>query len=96
MFAFMGWLIGFIITAAATTIGYTQARSFTTDRLRYVDVIHKLRAPLLAGLGAALLATPMTWIMPFVGGVTAIFFGLAVRTGVASGARDVRRRLGVG
>ena len=96
MFEFIGWIIGFIATMAAAAIGYTQARSFTTQRLRYVDVIHKLRAPVLAGLGAAVLATPLTWLLPFVGGGAAIVFGVAVGTGVASGAKDVRRRLSMG
>lgn len=96
MFEFIGGVIGFISSAAAVTIGYTQAKSFTTQRLRFVDGIQRLRAPILAGLAAAVLATPITWILPFVGGGTALLFGFSVGTGVASGAREVRRRLGAG
>lgn len=96
MFEFIGGVIGFVSSAAAITIGFTQAKAFTTQRLRFVDGIHRLRAPILAGLAAAVLATPITWLLPFVGGGTALFFGLAVGTGVASGAREVRRRLSAG
>ena len=92
MFAF----IGFVIAVAATVVGYIQARAFTQERLRYVDGVHKLRTPFLAGLGAMILAAPIVWLLPFIGGGTAILFGVAVATGVSAGARDIRRKLGAG
>ena len=89
-------LIAFVLSSVATTVGYIQARTFTSQRLRYVNGVHSLKAPIGAGLLAALLATPVTWLLPLVGGGTAIFFGVAVGLGVASGARDIRRRIGAG
>lgn len=88
--------ISFVIAIAATVVGHIQARAFTQERLRYVDAVHKFRVPLLAGLGATLLAAPIAWLLPFIGGGTAILFGVAVATGVSAGARDIRRKLGAG
>ena len=89
-------LIAFVLSSVATTVGYIQARTFTAQRLRFVNGVHSLKAPIGAGLGATLLATPITWLLPLVGGGTAIFFGVAVGLGVAAGARDIRRRIGAG
>lgn len=89
-------LIGFVLATVAAFIGYIQARTFTEQRLRYVDGVHKLRAPILAGLAAALIATPVTWLLPFIGGGAAIAFGISVGSGVAAGARNIRRQLGTG
>ena len=68
------------------------------NKLRYVDAIHKAIAPVLAGLGAALIATPIAWLVPFhlVTAFTVLLFGGGVALGVAAGARDVRRRIGAG
>ena len=88
--------IGFVATAAATIFGYLTTRRFVERRLRYVDGIHLLRAPIIAGVVAALVAAPVVWLLPLIGGGTAILFGAAVGFGVANGARQVRRRLGPG
>lgn len=84
-------LIGLSVTIAAVIIGYMNSRRFVRTRLRYVDAVQRWTAPLLAGLGAALVATPVAWLLPLVGSGTAVLFGLAVGTGVAHGARDVKR-----
>ncbi len=84
-------LIGLSITLAAVILGYMNSRRFVRTRLRYVDAAQRWTAPLLAGIGAAVLATPVTWLLPLVGGGTALLFGVAVGTGVAHGARDVKR-----
>jgi hypothetical protein len=84
-------LIGFAVTGAATVLGYMQSRRFVRTRLRYVDAIQRRLAPWLAGIGAALIATPLVWILPVVGVGTALLFGAAVGAGVAHGARDVRQ-----
>lgn len=83
-------LIGLAASAAATVVGYVGSRRFVRDRLRYVDAIQKGTAPVIAGVGAALLATPVVWILPLVGGGTALLLGVAVGAGTAAGARDVR------
>jgi hypothetical protein len=39
------------------------------------------------------LATPIVWLLPLVGGGTALLFGGGVAMGVSAGARDIRKRL---
>ncbi len=88
--------IGVLITIAATIVGYWQARQFTQNKLRYVDAVHRISIPIMAGIGAALVAAPVVWLLPLVGAGTAILFGAGVGAGVAAGARDIRKRLGPG
>ena len=87
-------LIGFAATAAATAAGYHQARQYVQRRLQYVDAVQGLRAPVIAGTAAALIATPVVAILPLVGAGTAVLFGVGVGAGVAAGARSIRRRIG--
>ena len=89
-------LISIAATAGATAFGYLQARSFVRGKLRFVDAVHGFAAPLLAGLAAMLIASPIVWLLPLVGEGTAILFGIAVAAGVSSGARDIRKRIGAG
>ena len=65
-------------------------------KLRYVDAVHKAMVPVLAGLAAAIIATPIVWLVPLIGTGTALLFGGAVALGVNAGARDIRRRLSAG
>ncbi|HXT14000.1 MAG TPA: hypothetical protein VN706_00120 [Gemmatimonadaceae bacterium] len=87
-------LIKFGITAAVTLVGYWQARQFVQKRLRYVDAVHRAGVPILAGLGAALIATPVAALLPLVTVTTAILFGAGVAVGVNAGAREIRKRIG--
>jgi hypothetical protein len=87
-------IIGLAITFGATLVGHVGARRFVRDRLRFVDAVQLRRAPWIAGGVALLLATPIAWFMPVVGFGSALLFGAAVGTGVAYGARDVRRGTG--
>lgn len=96
MFHFFGSMIGLAIAIAASMVGYWQARQFTQTKLRFVDGVHKMGVPLLAGLGAALIATPIVWILPLVGTGTALLFGLGVALGVSAGAKEIRKRIGTG
>lgn len=86
-------LIGLVMTAAAAALGYWQARKFVRRRLAYVEGVHHAATPVLAGAGAWLLALPLAWALPLVGGGSALLFGAGVGFGVAAGARDLRRRL---
>lgn len=86
-------LIALAITLAAIVIGYTQSRRFVRSRLRFVDAVQTMKAPLIAGLGAALVAAPVVALVPLIGAGTAICFGVAVGAGVAAGARDIRQKL---
>jgi hypothetical protein len=86
-------LLALALSAAAAVIGYTRARAFVRDRLRYVDAIQSPVAPVVAAIGACVVAAPIVAFLPLVGSGTAIAFGLSVGIGVANGQRDVRRAL---
>jgi hypothetical protein len=87
-------LTSFAIAAAASLLGYWQARQFTQNKLRYVEAVHRAIVPVAVGVGAALIATPVVWLLPLVGTGTALLFGGGVAMGVSAGARDIRKRLG--
>jgi hypothetical protein len=88
-------LIGFLVAWAAAFVGYSKARGFVKNRLRYVEGVHRWSAPWKAGALAALVTMPVAWVLPFISGATGILFGTAVGLGVAAGRRDIRRRLPV-
>lgn len=96
MFHALFGLAGLAITGTATLFGYWQAKRFTSNRLRFVDGVHRAGVPVLVGLAAACLAAPVVWLLPLVGTGTAILFGAGVGLGVSAGARDIRRRIGSG
>ena len=89
-------MISMAIAIAAAVLGYIQARSFVRSKLRFVDAVQHFAAPLLAGLAAMLIATPVVWLLPLVGKGTAILFGLGVGAGVSSGAKEIRKQIGSG
>jgi hypothetical protein len=84
-------IIGLCATAAVTIFGYLRARDFVQRRLTYVDAIQRSGAPLVAGIGAAIIATPFAWVIPLIGSGTAILFGAGIGAGVAAGRRQIRR-----
>ena len=86
-------LLSFLASTVIAIVGFAQARAFVTRRLRYVDAVHSKLAPVIAGVGAALLALPLVAIIPFLGVGTALSFGFSVGAGVLAGSRDVRGRL---
>ena len=94
MFGAIFGLVGLAITAAATIFGYWTAKQFTQNKLRFVDAVHKASAPILAGIGATVVALPVVAIVPLIGAGTAILFGASVALGVNAGARDIRKRIG--
>ena len=91
-------LIAFAATLAATAFGFVTARRFVRERLKFVDAAQYWRAPLVAGLVAWAVATPVVWLLPLVTGVTALLFGVSVALGARAGARDIRieRRINPG
>ena len=89
----MVFLLSFLVSAVLAVVGYTQAPAFVHGRLRYVDAVHSWFAPIIAGVGAALLALPLVAILPFVGAGTALSFGISVAAGVMAGSPDVRNRI---
>jgi O-antigen/teichoic acid export membrane protein len=84
-------IITLAVTGAVVVLGYVNSRHFVRTRLRYVDAAQRKGAPIVAGVVAALVAAPVAWLLPFVGAGAALLFGVAIGTGVAHGARDVRR-----
>lgn len=86
-------LLALAASIALAIVGYTQARAFVRSRLRYVDAAQSGLAPIVAGLGAAVLASPVVALLPIVGAGTAVAFGVSVGVGVANGQRDIRRAL---
>jgi hypothetical protein len=86
-------LLSFLASTVLAIVGFAQARAFVQGRLRYVDAVHSRLAPIIAGIGAALLALPLVAILPLVGPGTALSFGFSVGAGVLAGSREVRRRL---
>ena len=86
-------LLAFALSTAAVIIGFTQAKDFVARRLRYVDAARSPLAPVVAGIGAALIAAPIVWMLPLVGAGSALAFGLSVALGVAAGNKEIRRSL---
>jgi hypothetical protein len=89
-------LISLAIAIAAALVGYVEARSFVRNKLRFVDAAQSFFAPLIAGVGAAIIAAPIVWLLPLVGTGTALLFGLGVGVGVSAGAREIRKQIGPG
>jgi hypothetical protein len=89
-------IISMAIALVVAAIGYWQAKSFVQSKLRFVDAVQHFAAPLIAGVAAILIATPVVWLLPLIGKGTAILFGLGVGAGVSSGAREIRKRIGSG
>ena len=86
-------LLSFAISTVLAILAYAQSRNFVTRRLRYVDAVQSRLAPIVAGVATALVASALCALLPLVGVGTALSIGLAVGTGVAAGARDVKRHL---
>jgi hypothetical protein len=85
-------MIGVAAASVATVFGYFQARAFTRRKLAFVDAAQSNVAPVLAGVGAAVLGGVVVLFLPIVGAGTALLFGAGVGAGVASGQSDIRHR----
>jgi hypothetical protein len=81
-------LIGIAAAAGAGIAGYVTSKDFTQKKLRFVDAAHRPGAPLIAGVVAAVIAAPVVWLLPIVGGGTALLLGAGVALGVKSAQRD--------
>jgi len=79
------------VTGAASIFGYLKSRQFVRRRLRFVDAVQNPGVPLAAGGIAGLAALPLAAILPVVGAVSAVVFGVGIGAGVLHGARDVKR-----
>jgi hypothetical protein len=84
-------MLQLLLALAAGAIGFILARNFVRRRLRFVDAVHSPFAPLIAGLTAAVIASPVA-LLPLVSLGSAVAFGIGTGLGTASGARVLRSR----
>ncbi len=89
-------MLALVIALGASWFGYGTARRFVRDRLRYVESALSPGAAVIAGIGAAIILSPLAWLLPLVTGGTAIAFGLGVGLGARAGASDVKRGYRIG
>ncbi len=95
MFGLIAWMG---LTGAAAIYGYIKTRQFVRRRLRFVDAVNNPMAPLVAGGAVGLLTIPVVSLLPLIGGLSAVFFGLGIGVGIGAGvlhgAKDVKRLTG--
>lgn len=87
--SFFWTLVAIAISLALTTAGFAVARRYVRDRLKFVDAVHTMKAPVIAGLVGWAVMMPLT-VFPLIGVGTAIIFGLSVALGVRAGAKDIK------
>jgi hypothetical protein len=88
-------VISFLLALAVAFVSFRLSRRFVRDRLRYVDAAQRASTPWIAGLGALLVGALIVALVPGLGAGMALTFALAVGSGVAAGARDVREGRGL-
>lgn len=84
-------LFSFIVASVIAVVLHGSTRRFVRNRLRYVDAIQRAIAPWAAGGAVFLVSLLLVPLIPLIGLGTAITAGLAVGSGVAAGARDIRQ-----
>ena len=85
------FILSFAIASILAIVLHGSKRRFVRNRLRYVDAVQKAIAPWAAGGAVFALGAFVVGLLPLVGIGTAITAGLAVATGVAAGAKDIRQ-----
>jgi hypothetical protein len=93
MLEFLAGFVTTIVAVGVAGVGYVQSRRFVSKRLRFVDKAQNPVLPVVAGVGAVVLATPVVILLPFVVPFTAVLFGLAVGFGTRAGVRSFDRAL---
>ena len=83
-------LIWLGVSGGAAIYSYVKSRQFVRKKLRFVDAVQNPVVPLVAGLGAAIVLYPLSWL-PIITVSTGLLIGLGVGTGVLHGSRDVKR-----
>lgn len=91
MFSSLFNLIGLVVSIAAGMFAFGLAREYVRQRLRFVDAVRNPLAPWAVALGAVLVAAPIVWLLPIVGGGTALIFGAGSGLGTASGVKALKR-----
>ena len=85
------FLLSFAIASVLAIVLHGSARRFVRNRLRYVDAVQKAIVPWAAGAAAFGVGALLVPIIPIVGIGTALTAALAVGSGVAAGAKDIRQ-----
>ncbi len=80
-------MLGLLLAAGALAAGFVVTRDFVRRRLRFVDVVQRPSAPVVAGVVAAAALMPVA-ALPLITMGTAVAFGVGVAGGVASGRKD--------
>ncbi len=84
-------LISLVVSVGAGLFAFGLAREYVRQRLRFVDAVRHPMAPWAVALGAILVAAPIVWLLPIVGGGTALIFGAGSGLGTASGVKALKR-----
>lgn len=84
-------LVSFALATAMYIVMHGSTRRFVRNRLRYVDAVQKSVVPWAVGGATFLVGSAVVGLLPFVGVGTAITAAVAVGSGVAAGARDIRQ-----
>jgi hypothetical protein len=84
-------IFSLVISLIIAVVLHGSTRRFVRNRLRYVDAVQKAIAPWAAGGATFLVGMLLVPILPLVGLGTALTAALAVGSGVAAGARDIRQ-----
>lgn len=90
MFGAIGSFLAFVVTAVVGIGAFGIAREFVRQRLRFVDAVRHPLAPWIAGAGVLLVAQPITWLLPLIGGTTAVVAGVAAGLGTSSGVKALK------
>ena len=85
------FILSFAIASVIAIVLHGTARRFVRNRLRYVDAVQKAIVPWAAGGAVFLVGALLVPVIPIVGIGTAITAALAVGSGVAAGAKDIRK-----
>ncbi len=93
MFEFFAGFVTMAATIAVGGVGYIQSKRFVAKRLRFVDQAQNPAMPVVAGVAAVAVAAPVAFVLPFITGLTAIVFGIAVALGSRSGVKSFGRAL---
>ena len=83
-------LIWLGVSGGAALYSYVKSRQFVRSKLRFVDAVQNPAVPLVAGIGAAIVLYPLSFL-PLITVGTGLLVGLGVGTGVLHGSRDVKR-----
>lgn len=82
-------LVALVASGGAAAVGYLKSRDFVSHRLRFVEAIRNPAVPWVAGAAATVAAAPVVWLLPVIGGGSALLFGAAVGVGTRAGVRRI-------